>query len=52
VKELAEECALPTHIIMLGISDGSVKKNAHLSTVFTVENAKIRAQRAEFCAGK
>ena len=26
VKELAEECALPTHILMLGISDGPVKQ--------------------------
>jgi hypothetical protein len=26
LQELAEECALPTHIIMLGIMDGSVKQ--------------------------
>jgi hypothetical protein len=52
VKEVAEERFLPTHIIMLGILGSSVKKKAHLGTVFTLENAKIEVQSAAFCAEK
>jgi hypothetical protein len=51
-KEVAEERLLPTHIIMLGIMVSSVKKKAHLGTVFTLENAKIGAETAAFCAEK
>jgi hypothetical protein len=52
VKELAEERFLPNHIIILGNPDSSVKKKAHLGTVFTVENVKIGVQSAAFCAEK
>jgi len=51
-EELAEERFLPTHIIMLGNRDGSVKKRAHLGTVFTIENVKMGVQSAAFCAEK
>jgi len=52
VKELSEKRCLPNHIIILGIADSSVKKKAHFGTAFTVENAKIGVQNAEFCAEK
>src|SRR6516165_4244866 len=51
-KELAEDCLRPTHIIMLGTQESPVKKRTHPGTVFTVENAKIGAHRAAFCAEK